>query len=177
MFEKLIKDSNIFYSASLNAIAIYDHKIYDRSDLDILNGAQRSFIINKLKSFGFMLVSGNRLESVEAKMLFPKNAHIASSPLDLIKYTKRKDECLILTPMQLFLYLLDEGYKYTDENYIKESMELVQKMPVNLKKIKDICQNEPFYVNFLEKYKIYDQLQVKAIETNLKNKLHIGKML
>ena len=79
--------------------------------------------------------------------------------------------------MQLFLYLLDEGYKNTNENYIKESMELVQKMPVNLKKIKDICQNEPFYVNFLEKYKIYDQLQVKAIETNLKNKLHIGKML
>ena len=178
MFEKLAKNNNLFYSKLTRAIAVYDHKVYDRSDLDILNGAQRNFIITKLKSLGFSQVSGNKLEFENTIMVFPKNAHIASSPLDLIKFTKRaEDDYLILTPTQLFLFLFERYFMEKDEELFTEIKELVQKLPVNLKKIKDICLHEKFYEFYLEKYNEVTQLQTQAIESKLKNKVHIGKML
>lgn len=175
MFEKLSKNSNVFLSSSINAIAIYDHKLYDRSDLDILSSAQRSFIINKLATFGFKQISGNKLKGDNFNIIFPKNAHIASSPLDLIKYTKLDEgDYLILTPTQLFMVLFDN--LMDNEAIYLELKELIQKLPVNLVKIKDIAKQEKFYSLFLSRYNELSNLQEKAVAESLKNKHHLGKI-
>lgn len=177
MFEKLDKNSNIFISKYFRALAIYDHKVYDRSDLDILNGAQRNFIIDKLKSIGFKLVSGNSLQKDNQKVVFPKNAHIGSSPLDLVKYTKReKEDFLVLTPMQLFLLLVEQYSLESDQKLIDEVKELISKMPVNLKKIKDVCKYESYYEIVLKYYNEFTQIQEEAINSHLNNKTHIGML-
>ena len=174
MFNK-IENSNILFSQRFKAIAIYDHKFYDRSDLDILNGAQRSFIIEKLKELGFKLISGNSLQMDNTKVIFPKNAHIASSPLDLVNYTKREEnDYLILTPMQLFLVHLEQLAQSDNPDILNEVKELISKMPVNLKKIKDISCYESYNEVFLKNYNEFAQIQQKAIESNLLKKNHIG---
>lgn len=176
MFEKL-ENSNIHFSKRYKAIAIYDHKFYDRSDLDILNGAQRKFIIQKLSSLGFKQLSGNKLSNDECNILFPKNAHIASSPLDLVKYTKRSEkDYLILTPMQLFLIYLEELAVEEQEDLLNELKDLIAKMPVNLKKIKDISKHENYYEIFLKNYNEFVNIQDEAIKSDLANKSHIGMM-
>lgn len=177
MFDTLKKDKNFFFLDSPHLVlSIFDHTVYDRSDIDLLSEAQRKYLINKLKKFGFKQQSGRAFHSTEHtyKFKIPKQSIIAASPVQIVKNEKRKkDEILVLTPTQMACYII---LKFDDEKVLIYLKKLIKEQPVNLKKIKDhlrIEKQNDLYLSFFNELITY---QSDCIEnSDLKYKNHIGK--
>jgi hypothetical protein len=167
---KLHKNQYIFVSRGFNAISIYDDKVYDRSDLDILNPAQRQFIIEKLKGHGFKLISGNVIARGEEKFEFLKNAHIGSIPGHLIDYSNSQS-IMILTVLQMFSLIISRDSSKGELS--EELYDFISCCPVNLEKVKDICKREEFFEFFMSHYNKISEFQEKNIKENLSGKSHI----
>ncbi len=171
-------DNFFYYGEPLHIVSIFDDTHYDRSDIDILNSAQREFLLKQLKKYDYSWKSGRVLHSSSCAVLFtfPKMSVLGASPLDALKYEKSSDKnIVVLTPTQFCAHCI----KNLDEDKgLVVIKELIEKHPVNLLKLRDHLS----YTDLHEKYqRMLPELmshQKEAVSSGkLKHKRHIGQMV
>lgn len=178
IFDLFEHDNFFYYGEPLNMLSIFDDTHYDRSDIDILNSAQRDFLFKKLKDFNYSWKSGRVLHSSSCPVIFtfPKISVLGASPLDALKYEKSSDKnIVVVTPTQFCAQCIKELDEFRGLSVIKE---LIEKHPVNLLKLRDHLS----YTEFHEKYqRMLPELiahQKNAISSGkLKYKRHIGQVI
>lgn len=171
-------DNFFYYGEPLHIVSVFDDTHYDRSDIDILNSAQRKFLLKQLKKYDYAWKSGRVLHSTKCSVLFtfPKMSVLGASPLDALKYEKSSDKnIVVVTPTQFCAQCIKELDEINGPLVIKE---LIEKHPVNLLKLRDHLS----YTEFHEKYqRMLPELiahQKKAISSGkLKYKRHIGQVI
>ncbi len=178
MLNILKEDKNIFlHSSPHNFISIFDHTHYDRSDIDLLSAPQRKYIEKKLKKFGYKFKTGRLLISKDNLLKFriPKQSIISANPFDIIRNEKRDEgDFLILTPTQAACLIITK--ESNSEAILKNLKLLIEKQPINLKKILDNSRFEKTKEIFVEIYPELVKFQKEIIEnSNLKSKGHLGK--
>ena len=177
MLDELNQDKNFVYIAYPDSIlSVFDHTNYDRSDLEILSVPQRKYTERKLKKFGYKFKTGRVLISKDYSQKFriPKQSIISSNPYDILRYEKRDDgDIYILTPTQAACYILTH---YESVELLQRLKSLIEKQPVNLKKIYDHSRFEKTKDSY---YRIYRELQNYQDDlvknSKLKYKNHLGK--
>ncbi len=157
--------------------SIFDSSFYDRADLDCLNNAQRMFLINHLKGHGFDLVSGSVLVSADQKhtVQIPKIQQLGVSPFHIIDRFEKEDHVILaLTPTQLACYILKY---FPKELYLIELKKLIEKQPINLKKILDTLVHEDVFKNFFRVYPELSEFQRNVANSDkFIDRSHIGSL-
>jgi len=177
MLDELGQDKNFVYITSPdNILSVFDHTNYDRSDLEILSVPQRKYTEKKLKKFGYKFKTGRVLISNEytQKFRIPKQSIISSNPYDILRYEKRDDQDIfILTPTQAACYIITH---YESVQLMQKLKALIEKQPVNLKKIYDHSRFEKCKDSYYSIYRELQNFQDDLVKNSkLKYKNHLGK--
>ena len=177
---QILEDENIMvFGRPFNLISIYDDRVYDRSDADIMNTSMRNYLKDHLSKLKYDWVSGNVLSSplYRTNFIFPKNKILGASPFDAILFEKRdEDDFFVLTPTQVASFLI----KTKSGNELLEYLEkLISKHPINLDKMKDHFNSSGIIkLNFNSLYSQLKKYQDKVIKTDkLKRKSRIGRII
>jgi len=175
-----IEDENIIvFGNPFNLISIYDDRIYDRSDADIMNTSMRNYLKDHLDYLKYDWLTGNVLSSplYSPKFIFPKNKILGASPFDATLFEKRfEDDFFVLTPTQIASFLI----KYDSGDEVFEYLEkLISKHPVNLEKMKDHFNSSGISkIKFNLLFIRLKKYQSEVIKTDkLKRKSRIGRFI
>lgn len=178
-FTKINENKNLlFFNTPIKVITIYDHHIFERSEYDSLSPPQREYLEKFLEEFEFIKISGRELKSDQfnLKVVFPKPAILGASPFDTLRYEKiNEDTIYVLTPTQCACYFLS----LEDFDEAKKLLEiLINKFPINLKKIKDHAQIETHINSRLGLiYPELEKLQNESVQKAKENsRSHIGRV-
>lgn len=156
IIQTLKDDKYIYFDEKIqNIISIFDHVYYDPSDIDIINPAQRKYIINKLSSLSPKWTSGSQLsmQNTDKKITFARCKHreLNSIEFEKIMSNIKNDDLYFFTPTQ-YIYLIlkynlmkKEEFKDFLENYFTHS-------PINFRKIyhMDLGKDHFFYEFYFE---------------------------
>ena len=177
---KKFEDENIFvFGSPFNLVSIYDDRIYDRSDADLMNTSMRNYFKESLTELEYDWLSGNILGSplFTTTFIFPKNGILGASPFDTTRFEKRgKDDYFVLTPTQVAGYLIQ--FK-CGEGLLENLKKLISYHPINLDKLKDHLNSdkalEPVFNSIYVQLKNY---QSKIVNSDkLLKKSRIGRIL
>ena len=177
---KIFEDENILvFGKPFNIISIYDDRLYDRSDADLMNPSMRNYFKESLKKLKYDWLSGNVLgsETFSTTFIFPKNGILGASPFDITRYEKRGlDDYFVLTPTQVAGYLIQIQ---SGNDLIENLRKLISKHPINLEKLKDhLSSDECLVTKFNSLYFDLKNFQSEMITSEkLSKKSRIGRVL
>lgn len=166
-------------SCNENIISVFDDLKYDRSDIDMLSGAMRRHVLERLTLIGFKQKSGKIIEhrGENVRCIMPKWHAQGASPFDICRYTpKRQQDYYILTPTQTAAYFVDNEAEL-DEAVI-HILNLIKNQPINLYRIKDYLDGSEKHQRFLDAIPFVREQQKKWIQTeSLKRRRALGSLL
>lgn len=162
-----------------NIISIFDDLKYDRSDIDMLSGAMRRHLIERLGRLGFKQTSGRIIEHKpkDIRCIMPKWHAQGSSPFDIRRYTpKREQDYYVLTPTQTAAFFVESESDL--EEAVIHILNLIKHQPINLYRIKDYLEDNERHQNFHEAIPFIREQQKKWILTEpLRRRRALGTLL
>lgn len=173
---RIFEDKNLLYfNTPTKILSIFDHIRYDRSDLEAISQPQRQYIFDKVKDNGFKWKTGRTLKNEDnIEIIFPKQGILGASPIDILRYEKpSENKIYVLTPTQTACYLLT----LNESNFLSNIEKLLNKMPINIKKIQDNIRLEKEYSTFIKHKEMIIKLQEKTLsDESFRGKSHIGRV-
>lgn len=133
-------DEYLLVLPSIQSISVFDSIDYHTFDMEMLCPAQRNYLIDKARGFGFTQTSGKYLAHSDAsKIYFPPHRLFNRNFRSFLPKERDQMTWLALTPTQAAFLLLDQ--RASEE----ELFQLMMKHPFNLPLLIRVCSHEDFY--------------------------------
>lgn len=175
--ELLYKDKYLYlYNEKFQAVSIFDHIRYDRSDYDMLSPPQRKYLLKLLLDNSGRQITGRKVAFEDGTTItFPRANAMSPSPGDVLEELSQDEgHFLVLTPTQLAYALIKELHD-EPELLMSELNKLITAQPINLYKVQDYAESEGMK-SFLRKNLESLKAAQETITTSepMKNRRHLG---